>query len=167
MLLDIIKYTSRVAHMASTAIVAGITVANYFFGRVVEESVIGTDLASTYKALYGSCGMILIFSGLANVHLIKGKRKVLQYNKWLVFLVLKLLLSLVLTPLFDRIFVKMLWEPTEYREKIEIPLKFWIVVSIYFISTMAKMYRESYAKKLDEEEMEDGLKDLLTSKDFQ
>lgn len=167
MLLNVIKYTSRVAHMVSTAIVTGITVANYFFGRVVEEAVLGTDLAPTYKALYGACGMILIFSGLANVHLIKGKRKVMQYKNWLFFLIVKLTLSLVLTPIFDRLLVKMLWTQSEYKDKIEIPLKFWVVVSIYFISTMAKMYRESIAAKLDEDEIEDTLKTLMTSKEFQ
>jgi hypothetical protein len=100
MIYHALKFTSRVAHMACTAILSGLAVINFFFGKILYHSVLGTESERTLKMLAGVCGSVVIFSGLANIHLIKGRKSVWDYKSWYILLILKFALALILTPLF-------------------------------------------------------------------
>jgi hypothetical protein len=167
MILNVIKYTSRVAHMACAAIVSGLAIANYFFGKVVEQAVMGGEDEPLFKMLYGIAGSVVIFSGLANIHLVPKKRKGSEYGPWMSIIYTKFFLSLVLTPLFGKLFAPILFDDVTYREQYEVPIKFWAVVAIFLISTIAKMVREKRNDEFIESEIEENIKKILTSDVFQ
>ena len=97
--LDILKYTFRLAKLFSICILVGHTVFNFFFGKVLEESIQGTPAELDFKFIRGTAGSIAIFSGLANVHLVKIAKK---NNIWFCIICMKFILALVLIPLFVR-----------------------------------------------------------------
>ena len=95
MVFQFIKVVSRIAHMLSTAVLSGMIILNYLF-----------NLQSTFsqhagiKQLHMICGTVLIVSGLANIFLIKGKKKIMAHHKpWSHMLHFKFFLALLLTPL--------------------------------------------------------------------
>ncbi len=85
--------------MLSTAILSGMIILNYLF-----------DLQSTvaahpgFKKLHIIAGTVLIVSGLANIFLIKGKKKIMpQHKLWSHLLHLKFFLAILLTPLANQL----------------------------------------------------------------
>ena len=85
--------------MLSTAVVVGLIFANYFFGPVVKNFVSGTEMESKFKLLYGVSGVLLVFSGLFNIHLVKGKTDMKPYPVWKWLVYIKFGFGICLTPL--------------------------------------------------------------------
>ena len=85
--------------MLSTAIVVGMVFANYFFGTIVKTFVKGTPMETSYKLLYGISGVVLIFSGLLNIFLVKGNTNMKPYPLWKWIIYIKFFIGLSLTPL--------------------------------------------------------------------
>ena len=68
--------------MFCTAVVAGTVVANYFFGKVIMQSAMGTEREKTLKVLYGVSGVVLIISGFLNIFLVRGNTDMKKYPLW-------------------------------------------------------------------------------------
>ena len=95
--LHVVKFVFRLAKMCSMSILVGLAVFNFFFGKIIEESVKGTQNEEIYKMILAVSGSVLIFSGLANINLVKRSKK---NSFWLALILTKFILALVLTPLF-------------------------------------------------------------------
>jgi hypothetical protein len=83
--------------MLSTAILTGTIVMNYFFdtSSALKENPL-------YKRLHMSASIILLITGLANIFLIKGRKKIKPEHKiWVKFFQVKFFLVFLLTPLIN------------------------------------------------------------------
>lgn len=98
MFFQVIKVISRIAHMISSGLLAGLIILNYLFNFSVNSLIDSKHLKLTHMI----CGIVLIVTGVANIFLIKGRKKLLPvHKKWLHLLEFKLMLALLLTPLAD------------------------------------------------------------------
>ena len=89
--------------------------------------------------LFGICGTLLIFSGLANIVFVKGNTDMKKYPLWKRLIYLKFFAGILISPLFERTLIPILGFENYYFEHIEVPMKFWVVVLMYPISTLTKM----------------------------
>ena len=86
--------------------------------------------------------VVLFISGIANIFLIKaGKKLKPEHKMWVHFFEVKFLLALCLSPILNfplRTFTSTQEELDTLRFKVQ----FYIVVFIYFYSTLIKYFRE-------------------------
>lgn len=100
----VLKVISRIAHMLSTTILSGSIILNYFFelNWYLRDS-------EDYRRLHMITGIVLIVSGILNIFLIKGGKKLKPEQKpWIHFFELKFVLALLLTPVIN----PLLWRLT-------------------------------------------------------
>jgi hypothetical protein len=89
-----LRLISRFIHLTTTALLSGIIIINYLF-----QTQDYLNEHSSYKMLCAICGVALIATGIANVFIIRGKKKSTPQTKtWAKFFAYKLMLTLMLTP---------------------------------------------------------------------
>ena len=135
---QVIKYISRVGHIASIAVFSSLVIFNYLL-----------DIKATYgdnpiyKRLLHISTAILLVTGFANIFLIKGKKKLTtsKQKRWRHFLELKFVVALTFTPLFKfplKLFLKSESEIEQFRVK----YNFYLICGFFLYSTFVKYYRE-------------------------
>ena len=105
---------------------------NYFFGN-------RADKAKGYVILSALSGILLIISGIVNMILLyKEKnydRESSEYKVWKYILYSKLVLVILLTPLFDK--------------HLSLEFKFYIALSMFLVSPFSRFYREYFIKSIE------------------
>lgn len=93
-----LKFVSRVAHQLSTTLLGGMVVFNYWsegeFNTKIKEK-------EGYQLFFALTGIFLFVTGIANIFLVKGGKKLTDpvHKAWIHFFELKFVLALLLTPL--------------------------------------------------------------------
>jgi hypothetical protein len=105
-------------------------------------------------------GIALIVSGILNIFLIKGGKKLKSEHKpWIHFFELKFVLALMLTPAINPI----LWTFTntvEETEKMRGKIHFYICIFMYLYSSLIKYFREEMCNNFDTDTVLEKVQEL-------
>ena len=138
-----VKYFFRFLHMISFAILFGnITYDLFIKRRVTSNDKIKGKTESLNNLFY----VVAIVSGLVNMILLiieKKFHKDFNYGVWKKSLIMKFLLTLLITPLLDSL-ISMGVQGADKVDSITIPIKFTIMLLFTLGSPFLRYYRENY-----------------------
>mmetsp|Transcript_32408 Transcript_32408/g.28698 ORF Transcript_32408/g.28698 Transcript_32408/m.28698 type:complete len:157 (+) Transcript_32408:25-495(+) len=145
MIFNLLKFFSRLTHMITVGIIGGSAILNFCFGAVLKEHITtNPEKHGLFVKLYSIGGALLIISGIANIFLIRGGKKVEgKYHLWYLILTLKLAIGVLTTPLAAKL-ARLMNMETWYWDNL-IKINFGLILTAYLLSTTAKWFREEIA----------------------
>ena len=109
-------------------------------------------------------GTVLIVSGLANIFLIKGKKKIMpQHKPWSHMLHFKFFLALLLTPLANQLLKRFTKSESEL-DALRSKFQFYLCLFMYVYSTFIKYFREEVCNNFVVDLLAEKIQKLQASK---
>ena len=98
-------------------------------------------------------GIALIVSGILNIFLIKGGKKLKKEHKlWVHFFELKFMVALLLTPLINPLLTLFATTPSDIDE-LRVKVQFYLVIFMYIFSTFIKYFREEVCNNFNDDKV--------------
>jgi hypothetical protein len=141
----IAKYLFRTLHMASFAFIFG----NIFIDNLFGKRLIAAGDERTYKLYHISSSVVLIVSGLINMIILIKENKYVKdfsFQIWKKLLVTKFVLSLLLTPLLEKILP--IQKFTNNSTDVYFKIRLYLILGMFLISPFLRFYREYKLKKM-------------------
>jgi hypothetical protein len=145
-----IKYIFRVFHIGSFALIFGNLFVDYLFEQR-SKTISATD-RSNYVLLHISSSVLLMISGLVNMIILIYENKYAKntsYTIWKYLLIFKFFMSLVLTPLLEKILpLNYFTEKNvntltiEDKSRIYFKVRVGVTLALFLISPLLRFLRE-------------------------
>jgi hypothetical protein len=143
-----VKYIFRLIHMVSFAFVFGNVSYDLFMAKRTANLEKEDSLRKTYVGLTITFSVLLIISGLINMILLLIEKKFAKdsnYNFWKKSLIAKFLITILLTPILERLISIGVTEENQI-ESIALPVRFAIMLILTLFSPFLRFFREYYMK---------------------
>jgi hypothetical protein len=140
--LSLARYIFRTIHMFSFSLLLGNMFYDHFFIRRFPSEY------ETYIIVNLLFIVLLIVAGLVNFYLLTSTNKYVKnfhYEVWRILIIVKLILSLFLTQITDKIFTLILKGERSHRiSDLSISFKAYLTLTLTLLSVFLRYYRESF-----------------------
>lgn len=140
--LSLARYTFRTIHMFSFSLLLGNLFFDHFFIRRFPSEY------ETYILVNLFFTVLLVVAGLVNLYIMTSYNKYVKnfhYELWKILIIVKLILSLFLTQITDKMFSILLNGERSHRiSDVSISFKAYLILILTLISVFVRYYRESF-----------------------